>query len=348
MEKRILVLIILFIPVICFAQVSFDKDKFMQHEREQSKICGGIDSVMAKKGSWKKVSDDHAFPDKTFPLSQYKFVNTRIDSLFGFFKESLPLLNGFEPKWQRGMRGNSYFANGPVPYTFQSHYLHYTCNTNLNKILLGDETSTWAYVFVNQLSWFMYEADTLDINHDGKVKTVFQLPPVVGKWKGSKVYELKETFTRSVRSVIIGRNGKLPWRSLTQLQYLIGMKNKWQNELKKFPAGSGYERDYTKKLRYINDYLDSAKEETLQQPAIIDPKSGIWGFKGKFGDEDKGGYKLVLSGLGEKYFDKSLPRYVPQLIQLYWSYGNSTPEFFFKKQFEENFPLEKLKAMIDK
>lgn len=346
MKKQIQLLITLLIPAICVAQVSFDKDKFIKNEAERSKVCGGLDSVMAKKGTWKKVEDDLAFPDKTFPRAQYKLVNSRIDSLFVFFKESLPELNGFEPKWKRSMRGNSYITNGPVPYAFESYYLHYTCNTNLNKILLGDETSTWAYVFVNYVNWFMYEAGTLDINNDGKIKNVYQLPPVIGKWKGSNVYELRGTFTRSARSVIIGRNGKVPWRSLTQKEYLTGLKNKYEKQLKRFKEGSSYETDYRQKLKYINDYLTITDEEALKKPAFIDPKAGIWGFKGKFGKEDEGGFKLVLSGLGENYFDKTLPRYMPQLIQLYWSYGYSSPEQLFKEQFEENFPLEKLKAMI--
>lgn len=348
MEKRILILITLLIPAFCPAQVSFDKEKVLQNEREWSKVCGGLDSVMAKKGSWKKVSDDLAFPDKTFSRAQYKFVNTRIDSLFVFFKESLTQLNGFEPRWKRGIRGNSYLANGPVPYQFQSHYLHYSCNTNLNKIVLGDETSTWAYVFVNQLNWFLYEVDTLDINDDGIIKEVFQLPPTIGKWKGNTLYELKGTQTRTARSVIIGRNGKVPWRSLTQKEYLTGLKNQYEKKLKTVREGSSDEWEYKGKLKYIMDYLAVTDEEALKKTAIIDPKAGIWSFKGIFGDEEKGGFKLVLSGLGEKYFDKSLPRYMPQLVQLYWSYGQSSPEQLFKEQFEENFPLEKLKAMIDK
>jgi hypothetical protein len=333
--------------VICLAQVSAN-DKYAQNEIEWSKVCGGLDSIMGKKGIWKKLEDDLAFPDKTFPSSQYKLVNTRIDSMLKFVKESILKLNGIEPRWYRGMRGNSYLSNGPVPYTLTALFFDYYCNTNVNKILLADETNSWAYVFVNHLSWFMYEADTLDINDEGKVKTVFQLPPVIGKWKGYKLYEPKGSMGRSSRSVIIGRDGKLPWRTLTQKQYLTGLRNKYEKDIKKFKEGSSYEKDYRQKLQYIAEYLASTGEESLQQAAIIDPKSGIWGFKGKFGDEDRGGIRLVLSGLGEKYFDKTLPRHVPQLIQLYWCYGYSSPEQLFKKQFEENFPVEKLKAMIDK
>jgi hypothetical protein len=45
-----------------------------------------------------------------------------------------------------------------------------------------------------------------------------------------------------------------------------------------------------------------------------------------------------------------LPRYIPQLMVLNWRIqpNNNEPSQDFKKQFEANFPLEELKAMIDK
>ena len=88
--------------------------------------------------------------------------------------------------------------------------------------------------------------------------------------------------------------------------------------------------------------------ETLNRPAIIDPESGIYGFKGKFGNENDGGYRLVFPGLNEKYFDTSVPRYAPQVIVITWSYLQSPPSLKVKNQFEENFPVEKLKVMMDK
>lgn len=347
MKKQIGILIAWLIPLISLAQVSAKKN-FAQQEAEQSKICGGMDSVISKKGKWKRENDNFLFADKTFSKNQDKYITERIDSIHSLIKQSVTDWGGLEANWYRSVRGEAYIPEGPVPYQYNSFYLDYYCNQNLKKILLSDETGTWVYVFVNSLSWFMYEVDTLDVNDDGKARMVFQLPPVIGRWKGNALYELRGTTSFSARSVIIGRNGKVPWRSLTQKQYLTGLKNSYQKQMKLMKKGSGFESDFAKRLQYINDYLLTTGEETLQKPAIIDPKSGIWGFKGKFGNEEEGGFRLVLSSLGEKYFDKSLPRYVPQLIQLYWSYGYSYPEQNFKKQFEENFPLEKLKAMIDK
>ncbi len=341
------VILVFLLPSLCLAQPGVDKGKFVQKEKERSLICGGLDSVLAKRGTWKKNEDYLVFADRSFPKSQYKFVFDRIDSMYGLVKKSLPSLNGFEPRWHRGIFGEPYIPNGPVPYSFQSMYYSFICDNFQKKIIVNDETFNWVYVFVNYVNWFMKFSDSLDINSDGKIKAVYTLPPVADTWKGLKVYELRGTPGHSARAVIIGRNGKLPWRSLTQKQYLTGMKIKIEKLLARSKPNSFSERDYTEQLNYINNYLATTNSETLDKVAFINPKA-TWGFKGEFGSENEGGYKLVLSGLGEVYFDKTLPRYVPQLIQFYWSYEYGSASQLFQKQLEENFPLEKLKAMIDK
>jgi hypothetical protein len=193
------------------------------------------------------------------------------------------------------------------------------------------------------------------------------------------------------RAVVIAHDGKLPWHSLTQKQYLTGLKNKWQTELQKqmnsydeneekmkkeidkvsnstspqapkikqqleqqlkdFQAKKeGYKSSsrkfYDEEIKYIDNYFANASAETLEQVAIIDPKYNALKFRGTFGDEDNGGTKLIA--VGAKYFNKDLPRYVPQFMVLYWRWTEDPVSLRFKEQFEENFPLEKLKAMIDK
>jgi hypothetical protein len=318
------------------------------HYQQQSLICGGMDSIFGRKGVWKKTEDDYAFPDKTFPRSQYKLVNARVDSIYALLKRAVADMGGFEPRWQRGLRGQSYFPNGPVPYEFSTMFFEYYCNTNYKQLFLGDETSTAVYIFINHLNWFLYEADTLDINGDGKIKTIYQLPPKDEQVQGLTVYKLRSTQFFETRGIIIGRNGKVPWRSITQKQYLTGLKISYVRQLARFKKNSSSNTDYTNRLKHIDDYLAVTNEQTLQQVAIIDPKSGIWGFKGKFGDEKEGGFKLVLWGGGDAYFDKDLPRYVPQLIEVYWSFNNYQVSQHVKNQFEKNFQFDKLKAMIDK
>ena len=224
MKKLILFLEFFFITTYCFAQ----KD-MTQYYIEKSAACGGLDSIMKIKGTWKKDDDDLAFPDKTFPRDQYKFVYARVDNMFDFFKEALPELNGFEPRWNRGMRGNAYMVNGSVPYSFASSYFDYYCNTNVRKILLGDETGTWAYIFVNHLNWFCNEVDSWDIHGEGKMITIYKLPPKVGKWKETTIYE-PLTHGKFCRAAVIGREGKVPWHILSQKQYLTGLKSAGKKE----------------------------------------------------------------------------------------------------------------------
>lgn len=350
--KQPIFLIIFFFSTACLGQVK-KNDATSFYEKEMA-VCGGQDSIFARKGKWKKAGADNlVFPDKTFPKSQYKFSFARLDSILAMVKASISDLSGIEPRWQRNIREDSYIPGGPVPYHLSNLFYGYYCNTNLNKILLSNETSNWIYIFVNKMSWFFQDVAKWYINDDGKQRNIYQLPVKTGTWKGMTVYEpdyfngtpAKVTY----RTVVIGRNGKIPWRSLTQREYLTGLKNDYESKLNKIKTGSGFEKDYSIKLDYINDYLSNTDEETLKQPAVIDPKSGIWGFKGKFGDEENGGYRLVLFAGNKKYFDTTLPRYVPQLFQVIWKYNpDEKVSLHFKKQFEENFPLEKLKAMLDK
>jgi ElaB/YqjD/DUF883 family membrane-anchored ribosome-binding protein len=376
-----------FVALVSEAQSS--KQDLTQYYIQQSKPCGGMDSILNRKGSWRKTTDAVVFPDKTFPRNQYSQLNSRIDQILPLFKEACPDLSGFEPKWYREFDGNSYMPNGPVPYEFSSLYLTYLCNSNTRKIELGSETGTWAYVFINHLNWFCDKVDDWNINDDGKMIAVYGLPPKIGQWKGTTLYA--PATHDFAHAVIVGHNGKLPWHTLTQKQYLAGLKNKWESEMQKQLAGydaseekikkeiddaskssssqapaikkqleqqlkdfqakkednkSSSRKFYDNEIKYIDDYVANASAETLGQPAIIDPRYNPLKFRGTFGDENSGGEKLIA--IGSQYFTKDLPRYVPQFMILYWRWTDDPVSLLFKKEFEENFPLEKLKAMIDK
>jgi hypothetical protein len=373
-----------FISLISAAQVNRVTEFYINI----SKLCGGMDSIWSRKGAWKKHEDAVIFPDKTFPKNQYGQLNLRIDKIVPLIKEAFPDLSGLEPRWYRVIDGTSYIPDGPIPYEFSSLYFTYYCNDNMKKILLGDETGNWIYVYFNQLGWFCDKVDDWNINDDGKMIAVYSLPPKVGKWKETSLYA---PFSHdSAHAVIIGHNGKLPWHTLTQKQYLTGLKNKWKDESKKksdaydeseekmkkeiekvskstspqapnikqtleqqlkdFQAKKeGYKSSsrkfYDEEIKYIDNYLANASAETLEGNAFIDPKYNALKFRGTFGNENNG-TKLVA--VGSKYFNNDLPRYVPQFMVLYWRWTQDPVSLRFKEQFENNFPLEKLKAMIDK
>ncbi len=104
------------------------------------------------------------------------------------------------------------------------------------------------------------------------------------------------------------------------------------------------EKYYNSRLQPLADELNNESDAALQLPAIVNTDyTGV--FKG-FTTDDKGGRMMVV--INADYFKLNLPRYVPQLIVLYWSWDKNTPCQNFKRQLEDNFPIEQLKAMIDK
>lgn len=384
----------------CFAQLSGNKGDLSEYNTKQSEPCGGIAELFKKIGSWKRYPEnDVVFPDKTFPASQYNLLLGRIEKLLPIMKEALPDLGGLEPKWKASIRGNSFVSNGPVPSSFDCYVFTYYCNSNINRILLGDEASAVCTInfngYGNSFCQDIYQWDTHD---DGKMISIYQLPEAIGKWKGLTIYEPKmgagTPGLPKDRAVVIGHNGEMPWHVLTQKQYLTGYKNwllknkkeqlessdsylakmkqniadmqaskglspeekkrvvqKSEQALKDFQdntmqkTASAAEKIYNDGVKPVNEYLDTATAETLAQPAILG-KNGIV-FKGYFAKQGEPGIKLI--SFTPKYFNTALPRYMPQFIVLYWRWSTREPSSFkFAKEMEENFPVEKLKALIDK
>ena len=355
------------------------------------------DIIMNVKGKWTTSADNIVSPDKTFPASQYNQLRTRLDKIAILFKEAYPEPVGLEAKWYRSIRESSLVENGPVPYQFNSLYLTWYCNQNFHKLMLGDETGTWSYVYVNRFGWFMtHQYDELADKIEGT--TAFLLPQKIGEWKGLPLYQPSAN-TNKCKAVLITRDGKLPYKPVSRLQFLKSMmellekKKKEQIEFdNKMPERTEAEQEAAKKKglenvllgaspnrieerktsyfkRYRTDrqlkeekiqqtqnyygglikaYDDTRKshsENELKEPAIVDGVNWASLFKG-FTTQEKGGRMIVF--VDTDYFNLKLPRYVPQFIALYWEWDKNTAAQNFKNQLEENFPVDKLKAMIDK
>ena len=335
------------------------------------------------KGSWKKKSDANMANNQAQVISH-------IDAISKLFQAAYPEPKGMEAGWYRTMGGYPVVNDGPQPYNFNSLYLGWYCDNYQHKVALGDETGTWAYAFVNSFNWFMskqYDLQLIKVNE----QDVYILPPVKGEWKGYPVYQSSSHKDKG-RCIILTHNNQLPWKPITQEQYLQALKNFWQKQ-KQIAADTYNKREenykkmisdiqnnkYLKQLdkdkmiagiqkdednflktkddqaaktnKYWNDrfsiidnYL-SQHAAQLQQPAVIDEQITN-DFKGNFSTLEKGGQLLVT--VNANYFNTALPRYAAQMIVLYWRWDTTAPGLNFKKQFEENFPLDKLKAMIDK
>ena len=66
----------------------------------------------------------------------------------------------------------------------------------------------------------------------------------------------------------------------------------------------------------------------------------------KFITEGDGGRQLVR--LNPDYFKTNLPKYIPQVLIVYWSWNKGAAQEYFKNQVETKFNFDALKEMIDK
>lgn len=344
------------------------------------------DSIMTIIGKWKKIPDANMLPHKN--IAQ---IISRIDKISKIFQAAYPEPKGTKAEWYRDMGVSPLVPDGPAPYDFNSSFQYWYCNLNENK-LMPDARVNSARIFINSLDGFLWDQqDMLKVKVSNM--DVYMLPNPTGEWKGYPLYDSPGDFGAS-RSILFLHNNKVPWKPITQEQYLFAVKAQWQKrkdegakgyaeqiaDLKKSikewqdnkdikPADkkeliaslengiSDYKKAekkfvdeitslYAKKIAVIDTYIVDNPTK-LTKPAIIDRTSDdVDNFSGNFSEIQKGGHMLVT--LNADYFNKALPDYVPQLMVFYWVWWNVEEGLYFKKQIEENFPVQKLQEMIDK
>ena len=265
-----------------------------------------------------------------------------------------------------------------VFYQYLGAFCGYRCGRVPNEIVRGAynaSASTNLTIQINGLAfiltglgWDDYFAEIMRI--DGR--PIQMLSPIVGKWKGYDVYNSNGIYNPNEMIVLLfHREGMLPYIPVTRKQYLdrnIECQQKtFDKAIKGLEQPEGLqllmdkkERDEQIKkqqkmrdemIKYYRDELDaSTKAGLLDSPAIIsggitDPGTNL----PVFTTQAKGGYMLVTEN--PAYFRRDLPKYVPQLIV----YTLTNCESCFVDQslnpyklIDENFPIEKLQAMIDK
>ncbi len=179
----------------------------------QQQTCND-DVLLNTKGGWKKTSD------ALMETGNQSQVISRIDKMQKILQTTYPAPQGIEARWDRTMVNDPLIINGPTPYQLMAMFLIYYCMSE-KEMVLGDETSTWFYVYANHFNWFM------EYNHDFTVhkNPVYLLTKKVGEIRGYPVYEginngTSNTGTTYSRAVIITRQGQSPYVPVTQKQYL--------------------------------------------------------------------------------------------------------------------------------
>ena len=104
--------------------------------------------------------------------------------------------------------------------------------------------------------------------------------------------------------------------------------------------------------RYKEALEKSKADKLLDAPAEVFQLFSVEENIPVFSSGAEGGKMLVTEN--PSYFRKDLPKYTAQFMVLYWSWVSDFPMYggaqgvYYRKMIEDNFPIDKLQAMIDK
>jgi hypothetical protein len=256
---------------------------------------------------------------------------------------------------------------------YSAGFCAYHCGRTNYEIMRGAgcESGTSVRVITNHLGLLLigkhledFEAEILRVDNR-PIKMMFVLSGI--KWKGYDLYAPRKG--SAYYFVLLHRGGMLPYVPVTRKQYLERsiecLQKKFEKIIKSYenPVGlaslmSKKEKDEQVKtmqklrdavLKYYNDELAATtKAGLLDSPAVV--FDGMLSMSTQypiFTTQAVGGNLLVTEN--PAYLKKDLPKYIPQLIvfSMWDAQDGPDPEIPYKFYYQD-FPIEKLKAMIDK
>lgn len=340
------------------------------------------DFLETYKGKW--LIPEKAFPSSANNHYSQGAMN-RINQVHEMVKQIYPEPMGSDAFW-RGSYSKSDFAY-TIKYVTQDdrtqmEYLQrrqvegwrysmqlfaWFCSDNANEIWNGyPDAGGGTAITVNANNLPVLNGEFMD--DDGWTiddRPIKRKMPVIGKWKGYDVLAANGGNYADQNNewfILITRNGMLPYIPVTRKQYLdraIAYATKFYDKLITYneQISDKTEREETKSrnlneknnaLKKFRDELDKTiKNGLLDAPAIVGTDVLLMNEGPVFLPEVEGG--ILLTTENPNYFREDLPGYIPQLFILSWNRaGKQKWETDFRKAIEENFPIEKLQAMIDK
>lgn len=217
------------------------------------------DSIMTIKGKWAQYKDANMVSSKN--LSQ---VISRIDKIGLMFRTAYPEPLGAEAKWYRAMYPLPLTTNGPQNYYFSSLYKYWYCNRNVNELMVAGETGTWGEVYVNSLNRLLTEKQLLATRVNNN--DVYLLPVPSGKWNGYPIYRYSDNNFEE-RIVLISRIQQLPWKDVSQLEYLNALKLALQS--KKNKSIDGYDKQIADMKKNIKEWEQNKDVKQSEKEELI-------------------------------------------------------------------------------
>jgi len=258
-----------------------------------------------------------------------------------------------------------------IYYDYVAQFCDYNCGRDKYEIIRGAgcEGGTCVFVLCNNLSSIFlpltlndFYAEIMRID-ERPIQMIREIRKE--KWKGYNVYDGGGDIM-----VLLHREDMLPYIPVTRKQYLdrsiACLQRMFDNNIKAVENPEGLnlltdkkERDEQIKklekhrdnvLKYYRDEMEATTNAGLiDSPAIV-PEDVLEQRTDSpiFTTIEKGGKQLVTEN--PSYIKKDLPKYVPQVIIYILVYSDDSlgPEINPYRLYEQNFPIEKLQAMIDK
>jgi hypothetical protein len=321
--------------------------------------CTGTEDLLAIRGSWTTHGDVPGSEGSGRSRNATNQVAARIDKLAQLFRAAYPEPRGIEAIWYRSLSATPLVASGPWAYSLNSLYKAWYCNQHLHQQLLGDETGTWAYAFVNHLGWFADSPKDFQVGG----RPVLVLTRRSGDFKGLPAYggihnQSSNTGRRFSRTILVTRPGRSPLAPVTRKQFLeaylawaegqaatfrSGMEKSTLDPARKADALRRVDEMQAKQQAPARAKLSAMAPGEAAEPAIVGSE-GVFGFK-EFSTEERGGRAVVQ--VDPAYLDRKLAPHVPQFVVVYWTWEKDVPSEAYREEFERRFDPSAVAALLD-
>src|SRR5215470_9960530 len=319
--------------------------------------CTGRDDLLAIKGKWTVRTDIP--PGQSIPASVVPNVSERIDRIAQVFRAAFPEPRGMDASSYRDFTGPQLVQGGPFAYSWRSMYFPWSCNPKSHKFQLAGETATWAYAFVNHLTWFAEEQKNLQVGG----QPTFFLTKRVGSLRGMPQYEgihnqTSNTGTTFSRAILVTRPNRSPLKPVTRKEFLQAYLATSEAQVATMIAGiEASSLDATKKKTAIQQRRDQMTKIQAAASARLSRMSASEGEQAayltganlvQFADftaEAQGGRALVRLDRG--YLEAGVPKYAPRFVVVYWRWQKGVASENFRTEFERRFDPGPIAKMLD-
>jgi hypothetical protein len=337
----------------------------------QGQSCSVNDEMLNTKGIWKHT-EDFMWPGRNYKPEMKPEIYKRLNNIQQILQKAYPDPKGMQVNWKRDIMNDPPLSKlGSVGYSLGVLAMELFCDKIKLKIMQEDETSNILDIYVNNLGGYFHFDTTMRIGN----LYVALMYHRVGKIADVDLFQTS-LVRGNERFIIISRNGELPYTPLTRKQYLTALKTKLKNQEnyqldgiarnnqtdQQKQQGLQWTRSHIDpKIKMIDDYLSSATEDDLNQPAFV---KDMMEFK-KFYSEKDGGMMPVI--INKSYFNNTLNPIAPQFMLMRWEWNDGEgppggllrpqpPDMdkccriskYYKESIEKNLEVEALRQLLDK